>query len=42
MTDVGVVLTATDTVTGAVRTYTNPVGRAYAPVQDTNALDCTP
>lgn len=42
LTDVGVVTTVTDTVTGAVRTYTNPQGRRFAPVQDTGAFDCTP
>lgn len=42
LTDVGVVTTVTDTVTGAVRTYENRVGRRFAPVQDTAAFDCTP
>ena len=42
LTNVAVTTTVTDTATGAVRTYRNPVGRAFAPVQDTNALDCSP
>ncbi len=39
LTDVQVVLTVTDTVTGDTRTYFNPLGTAYAPVQDTQAFD---
>jgi hypothetical protein len=42
LTDVRVVTTVSDTVTGAVRTYTNPQGRRFAAVQDTAAFDCTP
>jgi hypothetical protein len=42
LTDVAVVTTVTDTATGVVRTYRNPRGGAFAPVQDTNALDCSP
>lgn len=42
LTDVGVATTVTDTVTGAVKTYQNPLGRRFAPVQDTGAFDCTP
>jgi hypothetical protein len=42
LTDVRVVTTVTDTATGAVKTYTNPQGRRFAPVQDTEAFDCTP
>ncbi len=42
LTDVGVVTTVTDTVTGAVRTYQNPLRRRFAPVQDTDAFDCSP
>ncbi len=40
LTDVHVVLTVTDTVTGAVRTYTNPQGTAFQPIQDTSAFLC--
>jgi hypothetical protein len=40
LTNVSVTLTVTDTVTGAVRTYTNPQGTAFAPIQDTNAFVC--
>lgn len=40
LTDVGVTLTVTDTTNGAVRTYTNPQGTAFAPVQDTGAFAC--
>ena len=40
LTNVSVTLTVTDTVTGAVRTYTNPQGTAFAPIQDTNAFLC--
>lgn len=40
LTDVGVVWTVTDTQTGFVRTYVNPAGTAFAPVQDTSALFC--
>ncbi len=39
-TDVGFTLTVTDTATGELRTYENPLGRAAPPVQDTAALDC--
>jgi len=33
-----VVITVTDTQTGAVKTYTNPQGVAFQPIQDTNAF----
>ena len=43
LTDVRVVTTATDTTTGATRTYENPLGRPFAPVQDTTAaFACDP
>jgi len=42
LTDVRVVTTVNDTMTGAVKVYTNPQGSRFAPVQDTAALDCTP
>ncbi len=40
LTNVGVVLTITDTQSGAQRTYTNPLGTAFAPLQDTSAFTC--
>jgi hypothetical protein len=42
LTDVNVVLTVTDAQTGAVRTYVNPRGTAYQPVQDTSAFSTCP
>jgi len=42
LTDVGVETTVTDTATGVVKSYRNPLGRPYAAVQDTDAFDCTP
>jgi uncharacterized protein YfaP (DUF2135 family) len=38
LTDVNVVLTVRDTVTGTVKTYTNPLGTAFQPIQDTSAF----
>lgn len=38
LTNVEVTLTVTDTTSGQTRTYTNPLGTAYAPVQDTRAF----
>ncbi|MEO1082825.1 MAG: carboxypeptidase-like regulatory domain-containing protein [Acidobacteriota bacterium] len=40
LTNVGVDLTVTDTVTDAVWTYSNPVGADFAPVADTAAFEC--
>ncbi|MEO8348290.1 MAG: hypothetical protein ABI610_05215, partial [Acidobacteriota bacterium] len=40
LTNVEVVMTVTDTVTGAVRTYTNPQGTPFQPIQDTSAFLC--
>lgn len=42
LTDVQVVLTVTDTKTGAVRQYTNPLGTAFRPIQDTSAFSTCP
>jgi hypothetical protein len=42
LTDVHVVLTVTDTQTGAVRTYTNPQGRAFQPILDSSAFATCP
>ena len=38
LTDVDVVVTVRDTVTGAIKTYHNPQGTAFAPIQDTSAF----
>ncbi len=38
LTDAHVVVTVTDTTTGAVRTYTNPLGVAFQPIQDTTTF----
>jgi hypothetical protein len=40
LTNVQVVLTVTDTQTGAARRYVNPQGTPFAPIQDTAALPC--
>ncbi|HSS47846.1 MAG TPA: vanadium-dependent haloperoxidase [Thermoanaerobaculia bacterium] len=40
LTDVEVVLTVTDSDTGASRTYFSPKGHAFTPVQDTAAFPC--
>ncbi|HTQ78915.1 MAG TPA: hypothetical protein VMM92_02880 [Thermoanaerobaculia bacterium] len=42
LTDVRVVLTVTDTLTAAVRQYTNPQGKAFQPIQDTSAFETCP
>jgi hypothetical protein len=42
LTNVQVHLTVTDTMTGAVKTYDNPQGRAFQPVQDTSAFATCP
>ncbi|HYH44823.1 MAG TPA: serine protease [Thermoanaerobaculia bacterium] len=42
LTNVRVVTTVTDTSTGTVKTYTNPQGTAFAPLQDTNAFATCP
>lgn len=41
LTDVGVTVTVTDTETGHSKSYSNPRGRAFLPVQDTSALPCS-
>jgi len=38
LTDVQAVLTVRDTLTGGVKTYTNPQGRAFQPIQDVDAF----
>jgi len=40
LTNVEVVVSVTDTQTGRVRTYANPNGTAFVPVQDTQAFVC--
>ena len=40
LTNVGVELKVTDTRTGAVKSYPNPVGTAFAPIQDSSAFPC--
>ena len=42
LTNVQVVITVTDTETGRVRSYFNPNGRAFAPVQDVQAFATCP
>ena len=38
LTNVNVVMTVTDTLTGTFKTYTNPQGVAFQPIQDTSAF----
>jgi PKD repeat protein len=42
LTNVKVTLTVTDTSNGSVKQYPNPLGTAYAPVQDTTAFATCP
>lgn len=42
LTDVNVILTVTDTETGTVKTYTNPQGTPFQPIQDTSAFATCP
>ncbi len=42
LTNVEVTLRVTDTHTGSVKTYVNPLGNAFAPVQDTSAFATCP
>ncbi len=43
LTNVEVTLAVTDTQTGEIRTYTNPLGTAFQPLQDTSAFPaCAP
>ncbi|HKF42441.1 MAG TPA: hypothetical protein VKG01_05025 [Thermoanaerobaculia bacterium] len=42
LTNVNVVTTVTDTQTGTVKTYTNPQGTAFQPLQDTSAFPSCP
>jgi hypothetical protein len=40
LTNVDVVMTVTDTETGVQKVYTNPLGTAFLPLQDTSAFVC--
>lgn len=42
LTDVQVTTTVTDTNTGIEKSYTNPLGTAFQPIQDTNAFSTCP
>jgi streptogramin lyase len=42
LTDVNVILTVTDTQTGVIKTYTNPLGTPFQPIQDTDAFATCP
>jgi hypothetical protein len=42
LTDVEVEITVTEMATGRTRHYLNPLGRAFAPIQDTAAFSCLP
>jgi lysyl endopeptidase len=42
LTDVRVTLTITDTRTGTIKTYVNPGGTAFQPIQDTSAFATCP
>jgi hypothetical protein len=42
LTDVAVTLTVTDTRSGEVKTYRNPLGTPFAPIQDTGAFPSCP
>ena len=42
LTDVQVDMTVTDTKNGTVKTYTNPLGRPFPPIQDTGAFATCP
>jgi PKD repeat protein len=41
LTNVGVDITVTDTLTGKMRTYHNPQGTPFQPIQDTSAFGCS-
>jgi len=42
LTNVGVTLRIADTRTGQTRTYSNPLGTAFRPIQDTGAFASCP
>ncbi len=41
LTNVRVLITVTDTVTGTVKSFMNPQGTAFQPIQDTSAFSCS-
>ena len=40
LTDVGVEIDVTDTLTGRAKSYSNSVGTAFQPIQDSSAFPC--
>lgn len=42
LTNVRTVLRVEDTLTGVIRTYVNPQGRSFLPIQDTAAFETCP
>ncbi|HYH45844.1 MAG TPA: hypothetical protein VEG34_09165, partial [Thermoanaerobaculia bacterium] len=40
LTNVSASFAVTDTTTGFTKSYGNPAGRPFAPIQDTGAFDC--
>ncbi|MEM8929558.1 MAG: hypothetical protein AAGE94_00185, partial [Acidobacteriota bacterium] len=42
LTDVEVDLVVTDTITGEIQRYSNPLSTAFEPILDTNAFDTCP
>jgi ribulose-5-phosphate 4-epimerase/fuculose-1-phosphate aldolase len=42
LTNVEVTLRVVDTFAGSVKTYVNPLGTAYQPIQDTSAFATCP
>jgi hypothetical protein len=42
LTNVGVTLAVTDTLVGLTKTYENPIGHAFLPIQDTKAFSTCP
>ncbi len=42
LTNVNVILTVTDTQTGLIKTYINPQGSPFQPIQDTSAFATCP
>ena len=40
LTNVNVTMVVEDTATGSAKTYMNPQGQAYQPLQDTSAFSC--
>ena len=42
LTDVGVEMKVTDTVTGEAKSYSNTFGTPYQPIQDSSAFSCPP